>query len=498
MRCHVLSIPISAAWRLTYGGVLALIAALALLHWRRLGGPAFPIDDAYIVLSNVRALTEGAPNFPGAPPITGATSLLHTLAAVPFALLLGPEAGLWTLTWLGVAAAATGAVAMGRAVGLSPTWAVALAAASLCTGQSAGVLLNGLETGWALAALFWTFRCVAHDPLSRVGAVLCGLLPWVRPELGVFSAALMIGAAADWRTRGGDVLRAAALCLGPALALLAVHQALAGMPLPRTGEAKRLFFGVAALPIWVQVATFVSRLAEFLAGTGALWVGALLTGGRAQRHAMRAALALLLLVATLYGGIAYQNSDRLMWDFVPPIAFALGAAAAGAGWHGKVARGALAVSVALNVWAAAGRVDLDMTRSESGRRYNEERATWVRANLDPSQPLMVHDIGHLSWATDQRLVDMVGLKTPRSIDTLWRATATKGIAGIPDALDEIARAGEVCTLLVSSDWNRRMRFADGLRDMGWGVVDISGDIRAGIEVFRLTPPEGPFPICAPR
>jgi hypothetical protein len=477
----------------------ALVVALAALHWRWPGGPAFPIDDAYIVLSNVRALVEGAPDIPGAPLLTGATSLLHALTAVPVTMALGPETGLWALTWLGVVATATGAAATGRAVGLSPPSVAALAIAALCVAQAPTVLLNGLETSWAVAAPFWTFRCVARDPLSRAGAVLCGLLPWVRPELVVISAALTIGAAAQWRTRRGDVARAAALCLAPSLALLAVHLALTGSPAPRAGEAKRLFFGVAALPVWVQVATVVSWLPAFLAGTGALWAGALLTvGGGAPRHAIRGSLLLLALIAVLYGRIASQNSARPLRNFVSPMAFGLAAAAAAAGWRGRAARAALALSLAVNVWGTVGRVDLDMTRAEGARRYNEQRAAWVRANLDPAQPLMVHDIGHLSRATDQRLVDMVGLRTPTSIDTLWRTVATRGVGGIPDALDEIARRGEVCTMLVISRWNRWMRFAQGLRERGWEVVDISGDIRSGLDAFRLTPPEGPLARCKAR
>ncbi|MFT4792588.1 MAG: hypothetical protein ACJAVR_001228 [Paracoccaceae bacterium] len=490
-----LQAPCRALWRVTFAAMLVVITGLAALHWWRLGGPAFPLDDAYIVLFNVRALVEGAPNFPAELPLTGATSLLHTLLTAPFAALLGPETGLWVLCWLGVAVAASGALTLGRTVGLSPGWSAALTIAALSMGRAPIVLINGLETSWAMAALLWICVCFARDPVSRIGAFLCGILPFIRPELGLFSLILMLGAAKNLRSRRRDMLLAAALCIGPALALLAVQWTLSGSPLPRTGEAKRLFFGIAALDFAPRIAVFLRDLGRFLPTMGLLWVGALLVRGDAPRRVYGAAVLLAVVAAVFYGRIPFQNASRFMWFVMPPMVFALAVVAAGDGRRALLAKGAIAVSLALNLWSLASRVPADMRTTADARTAQYAQGTWVRANLDPARTLLVHDVGFVSWGTDQRLVDFVGLKTPGSIAVHRRLTGVQGIAALPEALDEILRGAEACAMLVLRDWNRWKRFAVGLRERGWTAQQISGEEMPRYVAFRVTPPEGPLPGC---
>jgi hypothetical protein len=485
----------NAIWRATFAAALALIAALAVLHWRALGGPAFPLDDAYIVLFNARALLENAPNFPNELPLTGATSLLHTLLVAPFAAMFDPETSLWALCWLGVAAAATGALALGRAVGLSVVWSAALMIAALTMGRAPIVLLNGLETSWAMAALLWIFVCFARDPASRIGAFLCGLLPFIRPELGLFSVMLLLGAAAELKSRPRDALLAAALCIGPALALLCVQWALSGAPLPRTGEAKRLFFGEAVKPVALRIAIFMRNLGEFLPSMGLLWVGAIVVRGAGPRKAYAAAVLLTLAAAIWYGSIPAQNAYRFMWYLMPPMVFALAVAAAGAGWRAGLARAAIAASLALNLWGQARSGAFDLSMAADARVVHQAQGAWVRGNLDPMRMLAVHDVGFVSWGTDQRLVDIVGLKTPGSIAVHARLTGQQGLDAMPQALDEILRGAEACAMLVLDDWNDKVHFASGLEARGWTVQRLSGTDMPVYVAFRVTPPEGPLPGC---
>ncbi len=46
--------------------------------------PVFPVDDAYIVIHNAQVLLGGSdPNYPGSPPLSGATSAVHLAAEAP-------------------------------------------------------------------------------------------------------------------------------------------------------------------------------------------------------------------------------------------------------------------------------------------------------------------------------------------------------------------------------------------------------------------------------
>jgi hypothetical protein len=74
-----------------YAWPYLVISLVVLLAWAAYSWvfpiPVFPIDDAYIVIHNARALLAGQdPNYIGSSPITGATSLVH-LALVTFFLL---------------------------------------------------------------------------------------------------------------------------------------------------------------------------------------------------------------------------------------------------------------------------------------------------------------------------------------------------------------------------------------------------------------------------
>ncbi len=86
MMRHVLPLLlVAAAVRITLGGVAT-----------------FPNDDAYIALHSARHLTLAEdPSYPGASPLTGATSLLHVLVLAAALQAVPPLVALEAVAWIG-------------------------------------------------------------------------------------------------------------------------------------------------------------------------------------------------------------------------------------------------------------------------------------------------------------------------------------------------------------------------------------------------------------
>jgi len=93
---------------------------------------------------------------------------------------------------LGAAAYLHGLAALALRSGASKTITSCVVAIGLGTGYTIHHLLNGLETGLALAGVTWSVVLARSAPHSRLLPVLCGLLPFIRPELGVLALALLI------------------------------------------------------------------------------------------------------------------------------------------------------------------------------------------------------------------------------------------------------------------------------------------------------------------
>src|SRR5258708_7718132 len=181
--------------RLHVAVALAFIA-LAVAWVIAIGRPDFPLDDAYITLHNARVVLEGSDPSYAVPALEGATSSVHLAVLAGLGLVLDLRWASAVACWLAAAAYVAGLGAL--------AWRFALrrveTALLIATGTAAGLvpyhLLNGLETGLALAAVTWAVVLAAGPP-SRALAVLAGLMPFIRPELALLSGLLLADQA--WR-----------------------------------------------------------------------------------------------------------------------------------------------------------------------------------------------------------------------------------------------------------------------------------------------------------
>lgn len=473
------------------GVIVCAAAAVALaVLWRASGGWVFPLDDAYITLHNARVLHEGAdPNY-GVSALTGATSLIHLAFVALAALALPPEPAGYCVASAGILLFLAGLVRLVQREHLPALEGSAFVALGLAS--AAPQLLNGLETGLAMAAVTWALLLSAYAPPSRRLALLAGLLPFLRPELGLLSLALMarqawlrLSAAPDRRAALRSVGRDAALACAAALPWLAWSLAETGTLLPNTLGAKQAFFAAAppALPLGMAaVALYV------LAALGPAAAAPLLAR-KDPLVPVLAAFAALFVVgfALIQPDAVGQNGSRYAYVLLPPALVSLARLAA---LRGRGTMRLLLAAQGLFCLALLSRVPAELERQQRMVRDHAALADWADANLPAGSRLLVHDAGMPAWRTRRPLVDLVGLKSPDSVAAHRRWTAPSGGADRFRALDAIIRRTGVSHAILLDDRPDGFWFTLGadLRRAGWRlepVVPEAGGARYGL--YRLAP-----------
>ncbi|MGH9461247.1 MAG: hypothetical protein ACRD1X_08510 [Vicinamibacteria bacterium] len=75
----------------------------------------------------------------------------------------------------------------------------------------------------------------------------------------------------------------------------------------------------------------------------------------------------------------------------------------------------LILVAAQSIWNGWSALETNRANSKFTQMELDALAGWCRENLQPDAVLVIHDVGYTSHATDFRLVDFVGLKTPSSV-----------------------------------------------------------------------------------
>lgn len=478
--------------------ILAGLCLAALLGWAFwLGQPDWPLDDAYIVQHSVAGLKAGFvdPRFPGSTPLQGATSVVHVLIIAALSVLVPIGWAQVLVAALAVFAYLAGIMRLAQDEGLSSPWPGLLAVLGVVSGFNSIHLVNGLETGLAMAAIVWTlvlFR--APWPAHPAAFALLGLLPFIRPELAALS--LVAGARAIWSLRRDDnplprAVRMAGWGLGggllPGLILL-VNE---GTLLPSTAAAKSMFFISACTPLAARLMTVADNLGWYLGGMSVAGFG--LFAVLASRWRWLAAG----FTAAFLGAYLMRFPDGLLHNWARYLhiltPFVL------AGWivilklpyraFGQPAgRIVFLVALAMAFSQLRHPVSLYGEQIAFARTELASVAEWTARNVPPEARILVHDAGYVSLPGRQALFDLVGLKTPTSIDS-HRAYTFGTCSRDPRAIDEIARRNRVTHAVFLEEWDEGFRFSAGLREKGWRVTRIDGERgNAAYRVYGLTPP----------
>lgn len=500
------------AERALYAAVALLVLMAALLHRVLLGGPpVFPMDDAYITLHNAQVLHWGHdPNYAGTPALAGATSAGHLALVALLMFALSPPVALWAALWLATLTYALGLVRLARVHGGSPAQALLLALVGLGAGQVPHQLMNGLETGLVLAAVTWAL--VLALELGQVGLgdggrparrapwlpCLCGVLPFIRPDLLPLSLGLMgllagrhVRAAGGWRGAGRPVLAdlgLAVLCAAPWL--LWYWVSLGGLS-PSSLAAKRLYFAQDGWPAPVKAGQVGQAFAQFGADIGLVCLGGLLLGRTGVgRVGLLLAAALGAAYFAQFPGALTTYEGRYLYPLLPFLLYGAASAwrAGGRAWLRAAVTGLLVAALVQSYWRAPDFWAQHQTNCGFTRHDLAGTATWCNAHLPPDSTLLIHDAGYIAYGTRFRLVDLVGLKTPSSVAAHRLLTHPSGGALRGAAVSRIARAGHANYLLVLWTWERDSHLAAGLRDEGWDVHLVND--RYAFHVYALRPPEG--------
>lgn len=479
--------------------LLAALCCAGTLAWAFwLGQPDWPLDDAYIVQHSVNGLKAGGVDsrFAGSTPLQGATSIVHVLAIAALSSLISVGWAQVIVAALAIFAYLAGNLRLADQAGLAAPWPALLALLGVLSGFNAIHLVNGLETGMAMAAVVWTL-VLFRDPLPVHASAfaLIGLMPFIRPELGALGA--LIGLRALWALRGaGHVMPRLGAMIGWGLAGLLpfalVMIVREGTLLPNTVAAKQYFFVGACRP-------FLDRLT--LAATNFGWYigGMSLTG-----------LALLAVFATRYRWIAagflvvflgaylmrFPSGLVHNWARYPHILtpFVLVGVIRILTIRGQVFNrppGQVLVLAALALAVIEFRhpVSLYGQQIAFARQELATVARWVETHVPPDAAILVHDAGYIALHGRQPLVDLVGLKTPSSIPS--HRTYTYGSCSHdPRAVDEIARRNGTGYAVLLDDWDQGFAIGSGLASLGWGVTRIDTERgETAYRVYRIEPPK---------
>lgn len=454
----------STEWNAAFAMRIALyFVAIALLAigWRG----SFPLDDAYITMHNARAVMQGWDATYGVPPLIGATSLAHLALMVALGAVMPLPYAAMTICLAGAAAYAVGLDLLIRRAGASGWKIPALTLCGLLCGSLPTLLANGLETSLACAAVTWLLLLDRRLPL------LAGAAPFVRPELAILSALSLAQS-----VRNASAARrssAIAIAILVSLPFLSWSYFETGHLLPSTMAAKLAFFREGNWPMSDRVAVF-SR-AIYSSGFIVLIPG--LAGLRDWRAWAFLASVILFLVAVLPGAFTW-NDARYLGPLVP--VFILGFAQASR----TSAMSCFIILLALSVAVTAPRRIADLNRS---RTWNEAQAAALHASLAPLRPgsrILVHDAGIPAWvAPRMHLIDVVGLKTPSSIEAHENMTVAACNWG--KAIDRIARTNRAQNALVlEAPFWRCVK--SNLEDEGWTFTMLPSE--SEYRLYAITPP----------
>ena len=417
------------------------------------GGPAVPLDDAYIHFQYARALAEG--RFfafqAGEGYTSGATSLLWPAMLAPFHLIGFRDTSIVWIAWLygwvflALLAIETKRLATGLVDELS---AIGAGACVLAFGGYAWFASSGMEVtplAWCLcvtARLSATWAEREEDRTPRRERMLLGLAiagPLLRPE-GMVASVLVLATLALFPRRAGLTrLLALVALVGPATPPL-LNKMLTGHFSTTTTQVKWLalnpYFG--GPNFWHGVRSnldiFFGTLLDgrewsaiFVPqGTRAVALAAIvaipLAGVRSKRFwrmGLVLTLALAMMLPATYLSFLW-NRLRYLWPFT--FAWCIGVACLARivadllGWL----RPRYALAAPILVGVAAGFLghhlswSIDDVAQSSYAIHNQQvlLGRWARDHLPPDARIGVNDTGAIAYLSERKVFDVVGLTTP--------------------------------------------------------------------------------------
>ena len=482
------------------------IISVAFLFIGRAGVPVFPIDDSYITLHNAQVVWWGHdPNYVGNPALTGATSAVHLALVAGLMSVLSPLRAMEASAWLAVLLYAIGLARLAFIHKASIFMTILLVSAGLLIARTPHHLMNGLETGLALAGLTWAIVFSTDQLKARSPhlPILCGILPFIRPELAAVSLLLMLFRFNNYRLEGWSRITARAVAFDLLYVFLAVipwitwYWINTGVPYPMTISAKRAFFAESGLPFAVKFRFVFDSFRGFIAEIGLISIGfiALLKTATGRIGLLFCAIFLIVYLMQFPGALTHYNY-RYLYVLLPFL------------FYGIISLAPLKESSAR--FLIFGLLIVGLVQSgiafparwkdhETSNRFTVAKlagvADWCNNHLPENAVILIHDAGYISYATRFRLIDLVGLKTSSNI--IYHKNLTQPSGGMlrPDAINQIALKNKPDFLIVLTGWDNIFKISNSLRSKGWKLHLLyprssmkRSRSYAGYKVFSLASP----------
>jgi hypothetical protein len=229
---------------------------------------------------------------------------------------------------------------------------------------------------------------------------------------------------------------------------------------------------------WLVKAIIVLRaLAAFTWQIGPLVIGLLaLAAAPAGRAAQAFIAAMLVLFGVMMPASLSHNDNRYLYVLVPLLVVGLAYARAQPTYKHHRLPSALIIAAALYAIATTPVQlqryvrDIAFTRTEL-----EGVADWVRRNLPADARIAVHDAGYIAFATNSRLIDVVGLKTPDSQRVHEARTEPSGGADRGEALAQILVETQSEYLVVFRRWDSIFNITAGVRAAGVELIAVRAE-----------------------
>jgi hypothetical protein len=484
--------------RPAFACVFVTAAIFAAVYWMN-GGTAFPTDDAFINLHNAQVIRRGYDeNYLGVPALVGATSGVHLVLLLAIEQVLPSDAlALYVLGACGGCAYVLGLFFTCINVGCSRLEAALIALGSLIFVGTLFQLLNGMDTGLAMAAVAWNIKLLTDKKRTIWLAVLCGIMPFIRPELACLSAGSMLILVLDHGPSPCFKIAACAIAFVSAVPFLIWYWIDTGSLIPSTLGAKTYYFADRYADWSDKLRFTLLAIVRAAAACFPLFLCVRFIRPRAV-GIMLAVFATAFLGAYLWklpSGLVH-NGSRYLYVFTPIILFGVACGLASAA-RTKTLR-LIGISAVFLPLAAGAQLLAYRTQITGDQRSLADAVSWINTHLTDRPTVMVHDAGYIAYAGHVPLVDLVGLKTPAVVEFHKRLTYPSAGELRSKAIAGIARSFDTKYLLAIEDWNEKFGLVDGFRKEGWNVEEIyAGRAPSNTPVpdiyhlYKLTQPSSP-------
>lgn len=473
--------------------ILSLVPA-ALAYFLR--SPDFPLDDAYIVQHSVAGLLGlGEIRFHESTPLQGATSPAHVLLILVTSFFTGIPWAQFLMATLYFFLYTFAIYKLCHKNRVEEFWTYLIIFISVVAGFSFYHLFNGLETGLAMAAVLWVLY-IFDPPESTTPQkhhfLLLGALPFIRPELAAFSLLFLLSLCISSKPRVNrhQILTAALWsCLGtvPFLAFLHFFN---GPLIPNTLNAKIFFFAEGCGPLKSKLDFVASAITGWVSSQGIAALGFAGIFFYKRKVVVLAFIAIFIFFYLIkFPGALHHNWYRYLYLLFPFILL---------GWiqlltiHGRM-KLVVKLLLLMSVFHTAINSDkairyyvdaISFTRNELA-----PIAEWAAHHLTSQDVVLIHDAGYISTIGKAKLIDLVGLKTPSSVDVHKRYTWELCGRNIK-ALDVIATKNQANYFIVLDGWDQIFGLTASLRLSGWklDLLATRANGYGAYKIYRLNKP----------